>query len=229
MRIAALVASDGRTSPVDGSGAILVFECPENDDIGGVTGRRTAQWRCIAEIPYPIHREMTLSEIRRTIHSLAPHLSGVRTLLVRRSMGIFTAIFEEELLIPLLPLQGPPAPALNAARDHILGIHPSSSPSDDDDAVAVIPRPTPVGHSDEGRYRIDLVEIQANHRTLTTKDILRPFLRDTSFNDLEIICHHIPKWIEADLLSRNYRLFHDTTPSGAPLRIHLRPPDPDLC
>jgi hypothetical protein len=33
-----------------------------------------------------------------------------------------------------------------------------------------------------------------------------PFLQQGNFHSLEIICHHLPQWLEGEALARNYTL-----------------------
>ena len=47
-----------------------------------------------------------------------------------------------------------------------------------------------------GVYSINLMEVQAAHPDITSKKALRPFLASTPFVELEIICGHMPPWLE---------------------------------
>ncbi|MDR2420763.1 MAG: hypothetical protein LBD49_01480 [Oscillospiraceae bacterium] len=56
----------------------------------------------------------------------------------------------------------------------------------------------PVPKNGEGRYFIDLIELQASRPEVSSKMALRGFLK-TRFEELEIICSHEPPWLEAEL------------------------------
>jgi Fe-only nitrogenase accessory protein AnfO len=63
--------------------------------------------------------------------------------------------------------------------------------------------PVPLGPSEisPGHYFISLKEIQARNTGITTKHVLQPFLRRASFSVLEVVCNHLPPWLEIDLQS----------------------------
>ncbi|MDK2984692.1 MAG: hypothetical protein PWQ96_334 [Clostridia bacterium] len=63
--------------------------------------------------------------------------------------------------------------------------------------------PMPVRISN-GSFKISLKEIQENNMGFTTKQALFPFLRTGKFRSLEIICNHIPPWLEFELIKENF-------------------------
>lgn len=64
-------------------------------------------------------------------------------------------------------------------------------------------RTAPVAVAD-GRYRISLKEIQEGNTGFTTKQVLLPFLRKGDFYELEVLCSHVPPWLEAELTAGNF-------------------------
>lgn len=67
---------------------------------------------------------------------------------------------------------------------------------------AAIP-PTPVETSN-GCFSISLKEIQANSTGFTSKQVLLPFLKKGKFYSLEVVCNHVPPWLEAELAGGNF-------------------------
>lgn len=55
-----------------------------------------------------------------------------------------------------------------------------------------------------GYYRISIKEIQENDTGITSKQVLLPFLRQGGFDSLEIICNHVPPWLQAELMGGGY-------------------------
>ncbi|TEB10536.1 Fe-only nitrogenase accessory AnfO family protein [Pelotomaculum propionicicum] len=55
-----------------------------------------------------------------------------------------------------------------------------------------------------GYYRISIKEIQENDIGITSKQALLPFLRQGRFDYLEIMCNHVPPWLQAELLGGGY-------------------------
>lgn len=55
-----------------------------------------------------------------------------------------------------------------------------------------------------GYYRISIKEIQENNTGITSKQALLPFLQQGKFNSLEILCNHVPPWLQAELMGGGY-------------------------
>lgn len=53
-----------------------------------------------------------------------------------------------------------------------------------------------------GVFTLDLIEIQKQFPELTSKMILKPFLKNTPFLELVIICRHIPAWLDSETAYR---------------------------
>jgi len=58
---------------------------------------------------------------------------------------------------------------------------------------------SPRASAQPGHYFINLKEVQQCNPLLSTKKILRPFLKGTLFLELVILCGHVPPWLETDL------------------------------
>ncbi len=63
--------------------------------------------------------------------------------------------------------------------------------------LTVVPVPEEVG---EGRFRISIKEIQDSGGGITSKQVLQPFLRRGQFYELEVLCSHVPPWLEAEFV-----------------------------
>ena len=56
----------------------------------------------------------------------------------------------------------------------------------------------------DGRAYLSIVEIQRSGGGLTSKQVLMPILHQGAFTELEILCAHIPPWLEAEAASRHW-------------------------
>lgn len=188
MKIAIFVDTNGNTLSFDSSGIVVIYENQNSD------------WQSIYKVPLYINEGMSLADVRESIYMIAPELVGCKAFVAKRRMGIFNAIFEEELHIRLFAIQGSPVPFLNDIRktlnteiiEAIKRIELSRQKKDSFDPISV-------GDSLKGCYQINLVKVQAKDASLNSKEILLPFLQNTSFRELEIICMHIPKWFDKEL------------------------------
>lgn len=57
----------------------------------------------------------------------------------------------------------------------------------------------------DGNYFLNLKKIQENDANLTSKTILLPFLKSTTFYELQILCNHVPPWFEAEFERLNLK------------------------
>jgi len=64
----------------------------------------------------------------------------------------------------------------------------------------VIPVPEELAN---GYYRISIKQIQEIESGITSKQVLLPFLRQGNYYQLEVICSHIPPWLETETLTGN--------------------------
>lgn len=76
-----------------------------------------------------------------------------------------------------------------------------------------------------GRYTVNLTEIQQNNSGITSKQVLQSFFRKGRFVELDVFCHHIPPWLEAELLQGDYFVQRDNMGLGHKLTIRKR----DFC
>lgn len=195
MKIAAFVDKEGDTISFDSSGMVHIYE---NKDV---------QWHCTYKFPFYINREMNLTDIRKSIYAMAPNLAGCRGFMVKRRMGIFNAIFEEELHIRIFSVQGSPLPVLEQVRERIrLDIIEAIKKAELCKQQYESTNPVPVGGSRKGCYHINLIKVQEKNESMNSKDILLPFFQKNKFVELEIICLHTPKWIERELVNLNFKV-----------------------
>ncbi len=66
----------------------------------------------------------------------------------------------------------------------------------------------PVLKDKAGHYFINLKELQENKSVVTSKQALQPFLRNKCFSQLEIICTHVPPWLEGELQSLQLKFLY---------------------
>ena len=55
-----------------------------------------------------------------------------------------------------------------------------------------------------GRLRISIEEIQTEGSRITSRDVLMPLLLSGRFEELEILCKHVPSWLAMELSSCEY-------------------------
>lgn len=63
--------------------------------------------------------------------------------------------------------------------------------------------PTPVA---EGIYYLDFIRLQQLHPEISSKRALQPFLQNTPFNRLNLLCSHLPLWFQDPAYKKQYSL-----------------------
>ncbi|MFV0467893.1 MAG: Fe-only nitrogenase accessory protein AnfO [Dysgonomonas sp.] len=202
MKIAAFEDNKGNSLPFNASGIVKVYE--QNDN----------KWVCMKEIPFATDEKMNLSDIRMCIYTMSYQLGDCKNLISKRIMGIFNAIFEEELGIKIWTAPGSVSDSLDSIKNQIETIEAQIITETKPDTAIDITEPLPVGDKNRGLYVIDLVKVQEKHDSLNSKDILLPFFKETTFQELEIICLHMPKWFDKELKTLNLEVYTENRKNG---------------
>jgi hypothetical protein len=148
--------------------------------------KRPGGWVSVQIHYVDFSRARDIPALREVVRGLADRLGGCRIAAGRGMSGILYreldrcgfSIFEIEELSPGV-LDG-------ISRD-------MSEP----DAAADDPS-GPVETAEPGVYTFDLVRYQNEYPDKSSKQALRPFLENTPFYELRLICSHVPPWIEKD-------------------------------
>ena len=81
-------------------------------------------------------------------------------------------------------------------------------------------------HLGNGRYRISIKEVQENGGGLTSKQVLQGFLQKGCFEEVEILCAHVPPWLESELVCGVLAGEREKLPGG--MRVKVRRPAPEV-
>ncbi|MDR3261188.1 MAG: Fe-only nitrogenase accessory protein AnfO [Tannerella sp.] len=190
MKIATLVDKKGNSLPFGESGVVKLYD----SDVNG--------WKCLREIRFEPDANMNLSGIRQCIYGLVSQLDDCKSFVMKRAPGIFNAIFEEELGISVWRVNGSSFDSLSQIKAQAEKAQAAQSAprckcsstcgSKDSETFW----PTPVGALGNELFQINLVEVQQKNCSLNSQEILLPFLESKiEFIELEIICTHVPKWL----------------------------------
>jgi Fe-only nitrogenase accessory protein AnfO len=195
MKIATLVDEKGNTLPFSESGRIKLYDF---DDCGSY---------CLCEIAYDPAEKLTLSAIRPYLSGIVAQLDGCKTFAMQKKPGLFNVILEEELGVRIWGVSGSPVAVFPQIKEQteVLGAELEacgsgcSSCHGGGGQTSEAIMPTPVGDLDSGMYQINLIEVQRKNSSLNSQEILLPFLEGKKdLIELEIICMHIPKWLNRE-------------------------------
>ena len=71
-------------------------------------------------------------------------------------------------------------------------------------AVQDNPAQEPCSPQNDGNYYFDLARLQKAHPEISSKQALRRFMQDAAFLSLELVCDHLPPWMEDMMKERGF-------------------------
>ena len=142
-------------------------------------------WHACDPAPFSLEGCETLAQMRERLRQLA-HLLPEQAAIAGTSISGLAYNEQSRMGFCLCELDTFSPQILDALASEIL----ASAQGEVQVPTAPSPTDTP------GVYTINLMEVQAAHPDLTSKKVLRPFLASTPFVELEIVCGHMPPWLE---------------------------------
>jgi Fe-only nitrogenase accessory protein AnfO len=192
MKIAAFVNARGEVADFFEEGTIGLFE------------KAGESWEKIQEVPLRLKEDMGLGEVKVALSTSVAEVRGCDIFLLRDLRGGIKAMLEDHGF-RVWKSQGKltnqlESVALREQEFIVVGEDP-------------IPTPQPIGDIREACYRINLVELLESGALHVSRDVLMPFFERVSFQRLEIICQHTPKWFAMEFASLGLRV-ESTTPGS---------------
>lgn len=190
--IAVFVGGNEETATLEQPGKIIVYK------------KKQGQWQELREKEFTLGQTQGVRELRSGIAEIVEFLADCKVFVGRAITGL--PYFElEKASCSVWEFTGKPLEFL----DYVLEKEEEAAPAAVTQAVAM-PVPEEI---DNGCYRISIKEIQETDAGITSKQALQPVLRQGNFNQLEVICNHIPPWLEAELTGGN---LHQISKKSAP-------------
>jgi len=182
--IAVYIGEDGRTAPLLGRGRLAVYR------------KEQSCWTILKEKEFPLSRTPGLPELRKIMTNMRDFLGECKIFVGLSITGV--PYFElEKGGFSVWEYEGNPLSFL----DHILAEEKDLQMRRAAGERGVN-QVAPVAVAD-GRYRISLIDIQEGNTGITTKQALLPFIRKGEFYELEVLCSHVPPWLDAELEAGN--------------------------
>ncbi len=198
--IAALVDSKGYCSILHSGNKIEVYR------------RAEGKWHLQRNIILNMAANINMRELRAYMGDLADFLGECRILLAERVSGV--AYFElERLMISVWEFEGLAQQFLDTvwSEEQVVSSKQETFANTPPKLVETFP----------GCYRISVKEIQTCATGgLTTKKVLLPLLRRGGFKSLEILCGHVPPWLELELSGGDY-VFHNEKLGSGDIKIQI--------
>lgn len=182
MDIAVYIGEDGQTASIYDKGTIAVWR------------RNRGCWEIIREKFFAPDRQKGIGELRKNLEEIVDFL-GDCTIFAALSVTGIPYYELEKAGCRVWEFEGQPPDFLDyiLVREEEAELETSRMETADETIA-----PVQIG---SGQYFISLKEIQQKNAGITSKRALLPFLRNEVFYSLEIICSHVPPWLEAEMLA----------------------------
>jgi Fe-only nitrogenase accessory protein AnfO len=178
MEIAVFLNEDRITLPSFATGVVEVY----SDSSG--------EWDCVNEIPFELTGDLSLIDINLRMRMLISEFENCEIIVVESIRGLIRAILEE-FRIGVWQFKGAfKLQLLDKIREELLKVKATTQ-------IKNVITPNLTGDAGELNYEINLSEILENCSDLNSKEILIPFIQNTNFRTLTIVCNHPPKWFES--------------------------------
>jgi Fe-only nitrogenase accessory protein AnfO len=185
--IAVFVGVSGRTISVDEQGVWKIYR------------KQPSGWQEIRELSIHVDKTAGLVKLRQQLAEIITFLADCRIVVAAVVKGI--PFFEfEKAACNVWEFAGFPQDFLDYILDKEQEIKEQQA-----DSVETLPLPLPENLGN-GQFRISIKEIQSRNNTITSKQVLQNFLQRGRFYSLDVLCSHIPPWLEGELLLGKYQV-----------------------
>ncbi|MCL5780799.1 MAG: nitrogenase [Firmicutes bacterium] len=180
--IAVYVGENGKTTDLYQQGKVMIYQ------------RMQGRWSVSREKDFSLGENFTIKGLRDQMSELVDFLGSCKIFVGLSVTGIpYFAL--EKSRCSIWEFEGNPVEFL----DYIL-----AKEEEEEQRQRVVPNPVsppvPV-ETFSGCYRISIKEIQEKDLGVTSKQALLPFVRQGKFYSLEVLCNHIPPWLENEILA----------------------------
>lgn len=179
--IAVFVDEDGKTASLMQRGKIIIYQ------------KKQGLWQALREKDFALDNHQGISGLRKSMAEALNFLDNCKVFVALSVVGL--PYFElEKAYCSVWEFDG----LALALLDYVLAKEEENHAFDENQGqTEAIPTPLEVS---PGSFQISLKEIQKNNSGITSKQALLPFLRQGQFYFLEVLCDHIPPWLEVELL-----------------------------
>lgn len=195
--IAVLENSNGEASSFSETGMVKVYLKNESG------------WNVINNIIFNIVEIDEIEAIKIKIKSIVEALENCKIFVGSKITGYSYTLFEKKG-INAWQMQGKAESFLDYILEKEEELREKSNAINSESEEV----PTPILNGKSGFYKINLKDVLDKNSNLTSKKVLLPFLKNTEFDELEIICAHIPKWFQQEFDDCNLKSTTEESSAG---------------
>jgi len=165
-------------------------------------------WLTVNEIPAQIDFSKDIFLVREELSDLITQLGDCKIIVGRTISGLAYQMFDKKGFHIFEVEQFTPA-----ILDKILSDVDRETISDGNAAC-------PVETDVPGVYFLDLITLQNQNPEISSKMILQPFLTNIPFLQLNIVCGHLPPWMESFIAKKGMKMIAEE-PLNGKVYVHI--------
>ncbi len=177
--IAVFIGSNGTTACLEEPGEVVVYR------------RQQGKWRITDSLSIQLARTEGMAGVRRQAAAIIEWLRRCRIFVAQSVTGLLYKELEQAGF-SIWEFDGRPADFL----EYIIVQEELAARQNEPDKPAA----PAIVETEPGCFRVSLKDIQQSGSGLTSKQILQPLLAGNYYL-VEVLCSHIPPWLEAEQLS----------------------------
>ncbi len=182
--IAVYVNEEGVTALPGEKGNVRIYDKKEND------------WLVVREDPFELGENKSISGIRRYMQEMVQRIEGCKVFVGKAIAGQLYYVLEANGF-ESFEADGHPETFLDSIlKDMTMEPRKTAEKKLSPDMYI---NPT----EEVGVYFLNLKTALNLDCSLTSKKLLMPFLKKREFRSLEILCDHVPRWFDTDLIPMN--------------------------
>jgi Fe-only nitrogenase accessory protein AnfO len=195
--IAVFLGSNGNTTGLEEHGKVVLYR------------RQQGKWRATDSLPFQLERSEGMAGVRRQVNTIIQWLGRCRIFVALNVTGLLYKELEQ-VGFSIWEFDGRPVDFLEYV---LVQEEMAARRIESDKAVAPA-----IEETGPGCFRVSLKDIQQNGSGLTSKQILQPLLSGNYYR-VEVLCSHIPPWLEAERISGRFEYKENRTAEGIELII----------
>ena len=181
--IAVCIGANGATSSLYDASAIVIYH------------KKQGSWHLGSEKKISLNKEAGLAGLRLEMADIISFLGKCKVFVGWAVVGV--PYFElEKMQCSIWEFEGAPLSFL----DYVIAQEENKLVNSEVATSNVIPVPI---EREPGDFYISIKEVQENGNGITSKQVLMPVLRQGKFYSLEVLCNHIPPWLQLELQDGN--------------------------
>ncbi|MDF2569729.1 MAG: Fe-only nitrogenase accessory protein AnfO [Sporomusa sp.] len=174
--IAVFVGDNGSTAALEEPGKVIVYR------------RQQGKWQQTSEMAFCLNHSGGMAGVRRQLGLMIKELGQCRVFVARTVSGLLYKELEQAEF-SIWEFNGRPNDFLEyvLVQEELAARQPAPAKAE---APAIV-------ETGPGCYQVSLKDVQQSGSGLTSKQVLQPLL-NANFYQIEVLCSHIPPWLEAE-------------------------------